>query len=165
MTSRSRPETLPQRFARHYTPEPNSGCWLWTGALVRNDQRPNRVQYGIIGYDRGRNILAHRAAYLLEYGSIPEGEMVLHKCNNPACVNPKHLYAGTGTDNLNDAIRCGAKLTGEKCSFAKLTNAQVVEIRKRVEAGAVQKKLAVEYGVSRSQINRIVKRTRRTHEV
>ena len=75
-------------------------CWLWTGAIVKDG-------YGMISTYEGTprhkgGIGAHRASWILEKGPIPKGRYICHHCDNPACVNPKHLYVGTGTDNMRD---------------------------------------------------------------
>lgn len=71
------------------------GCWLWTGTR-------NRQGYGMFG-----RRLAHRVSLALAEGPIPEGKFALHRCDNPPCVNPKHLYAGTASDNMRDALARG----------------------------------------------------------
>jgi hypothetical protein len=82
--------------ARH-TPEPNCGCWLWTGHV-------NRAGYGVI--DRGgRKLGAHRVSYEMNKGQIPHGLVVRHTCDVPSCVNPDHLLIGTQADNIQDAVK------------------------------------------------------------
>jgi len=76
-------------------------CWLWTG--WRNDEG-----YGYIR-DVGRIVRAHRASYELTQGAIPEGMMVLHKCDNPPCVRPDHLRLGTNGDNMIDMYSKGRR--------------------------------------------------------
>lgn len=84
-------------------PEPNTGCHLWTGAM-------NQHGYGTVK-ERGRSRLAHRVAWIQAYGAIPKGAgyhgiCVLHRCDTPACCNPKHLFLGTQRTNMSD---CRAK--------------------------------------------------------
>lgn len=94
----------PEEFAQYFwkrvdkSPHPK-GCWLWTGSK-------NRQGYGETMF-RKRHLRANRVAYELANGPIPEGLMVLHSCDNPPCVNPDHLFLGTGTDNMQDCIRKG----------------------------------------------------------
>jgi len=97
-------------------------CWEWIG--YRNDDG-----YGKLGI-KGRPTSAHRLSYEINIGPIPDGLCVLHKCNNPACVNPIHLYVGTPQDNMNDMVIASrqARPNGENNPKAKLTEIQVMEI-------------------------------------
>lgn len=85
-------ETLADRVLYRMEPEPNSGCWLWTGARTLNG-------YGFISY-HGRNEMAHRIAYGLFVGPIPEGKTLDHLCRQRACINPKHLEPVTLRENV-----------------------------------------------------------------
>lgn len=92
---------LREAFEAKYIPEPNSGCWLWTGALWLNG-------YGQLKIPRTRkNIGAHFASYVLHYGRVAPGIYVCHTCDVPCCVNPEHLFLGTQSDNMRDASRKG----------------------------------------------------------
>lgn len=95
-------------FNDRYIPEPNSGCWLWIGSLSTSG-------YGRMTIGQ-RQIQAHRFSFEAHNGNIPDGLEVLHKCDNPMCVNPDHLRAGTHKDNMRDMYakgRGGKKLTPE----------------------------------------------------
>lgn len=131
-----RPVTpLRDRFEAKVIPEPMSGCHLWEGAV---DGRG----YGRVGSggDRGRTLIASRVAWTLYRGEIPEGLCVLHRCDNPACVNPDHLFLGTQQDNMRDMARKGRarsvpnaphrRARGESHGAATLTEADVREIRR-----------------------------------
>lgn len=80
-----------------------SGCWEWTGACVTKG-------YGHITSGRGRQITVHRVAFELTNGPIPAGMFVLHRCDNPPCFNPEHLFLGTNLDNMRDAKSKGRPL-------------------------------------------------------
>lgn len=123
-------------------------CWIWTGCTIRHG-------YGVINaFPRSRSLKAHRLSWELHYGSIPEGMCVLHKCDNPPCVNPSHLFLGTQTDNMQDMIRKRRHVGG---NYRKLTDDQVRAIRRRWAEGNVTRvALALEYGVTRGHIHNLL---------
>ena len=91
-----------ERFEEKYIPEPMSGCWLWIGGT-------NEHGYGIIGLGKRGfgNIKAHRASWKLYVGELAEDIDVCHKCDNPYCVNPQHLFLGTHKINMSDMCKKG----------------------------------------------------------
>lgn len=114
--SRWSPRSLLETFEDRYIPEPNSGCWLWIGTA--NATRPGGELRPVLSHG-GRRDYAYRVAYELFVGSIPDGLMVCHRCNNPVCVNPHHLYAGTAKDNSADSVRAGTALYLAKPDVAR----------------------------------------------
>lgn len=124
------------------------GCWLWTAAYT------NPRGYGVI-VDHGRNKQAHRVSYELAYGPVPAGKFVCHRCDNRICVRPDHLFAGSHYDNQLDKISKGRSVR-EQHHSAKLTWAQVQEIRKRRLAGETIRALGEAYGVSHTNIANIM---------
>jgi hypothetical protein len=98
-------------------------CWIWVGA------RHPKKQYGNF-FLNGEIIGAHRVSYIIHYGSIPTDLHVLHKCNNPPCINPYHLYVGTHFDNMQDINKSNRRndQTGQKNPNHILTDEKVIEM-------------------------------------
>lgn len=140
-------KSLQERFWAKVDKSNLSGCWLWLGA------RAGIGNYGVI-WD-GRQKRAHRVIWEMLNGPIPEGFDLCHHCDNPLCVNPSHLFLGTRSANNNDSVRKGRwnRPLGENHPKHKLTNVQVLEIR---ESPKSQRKIANQYGVSRSAIRQIL---------
>lgn len=126
-------------------------CWEWTG--YRNPQG-----YGTFGVTYGDNRKAHRVAWELTNGPIPEGMYALHGCDNRTCCNPDHLYLGMHADNMADRARRGRTAVGENNGLAKLTAEKVFAIREHAAGGVTYKELARRYGVHRTNISLIVRR-------
>lgn len=131
--------------------EKTDGCWKWTA-------RRDRKGYGCIKHN-GNSTLAHRVSWELHNGPIPAGLHVLHKCDNPECTNPEHLFLGTNQENVDDKMRKGRlrPSRGELNGKAKLTSDQVKEIRE-IGKTVTQVKLAQKYGVSQVNISEILLR-------
>ncbi len=105
-------------------------------------------------------MLAHRFSWELHNGPIPKGFCVLHRCDNPPCVRPDHLFLGTHLENIRDMVKKnrGYDRHGEKNPRAKLTERKVIEIRRRYELGETQESLGREYGFVQAYISQIVLR-------
>ncbi len=134
---------IKERFESKYQ-KVSSRCWEWTACL-------NNDGYGEF-WDTNCLIRAHRFSYELYVDTIPTGICVLHKCRNRKCVNPEHLYLGTRADNLCDAVADGASF-----GPSKLTEEDVVSIRKMLRDGIKQRLIAPIYQVTQmtvSDINR-----------
>ena len=152
------PRALIPRFHAKYKRVEGDGCWLWQAGQFPRGY--GMVNLGRFADRRQHTEYAHRVAYVLSKGNIPEGRVVRHRCDTPACVNPDHLLLGTQADNVNDAAVQGHYNVPHRDSSRarKLTDAQVVEIRASVETGA---RLAERFGVSKTAISLIRHNKRR----
>lgn len=167
--------TLAQRFAHHADASAGAdGCWPWSG-------HASAAGYGQIRWQR-RMLKASRVSWMLAFGPIPDGLFVCHRCDNPPCVNPAHLFLGTHSENMADKIAKGRHARGEKHSsaikasalyyantprgerhsrpHARLGVSQILEIRAATESQSV---LARRYSVSQPTINDIRRRRTWTH--
>lgn len=141
------------------------GCWVWKGSRFRT------------GYGRMHDRLVHRMSWIIHHGPIPDGLLVLHNCpgtHNRCCVNPAHLKLGTHKENAEDRDRQGTTARGDRSGphrnpermargedsgRCKLTESQVKEIRCRKAAGERCSELGREFGINRSHVSRIARRT------
>jgi hypothetical protein len=156
-----------QRFWEKVQKADGDGCWLWLarcnaggyGCFVLNQNKPG-CEFDGAG-------LAHRVSYKLANGpdSIPPGILVLHRCDNPRCVRPDHLFTGTQSDNMADMIRKGRgnRSHGETHKKAKLTADDVRTIRSLAASGAAMAPLGRAYGVTPQSIQAIVRRKNWKH--
>ena len=144
---------LRTRFEAKYKIDQKSGCWLWTATHTSNG-------YGWIsniGRLYGATTRAHRVSWGLYKGPVPDGLCVLHKCDVRSCVNPAHLFLGTKADNAADMVKKGRSSRGERRFNAVLKEADVRSIRAKYAAGGItQQRLAVEFKVSQTTINKII---------
>jgi hypothetical protein len=127
-------------------------CHLWTAVKSGHG-------YGHISV-KGKPYAAHRAAWELVNGPIPDGLLVRHSCHNRACVNPEHLSVGTHQDNADDKVRAGRqsrgyKLNGAANGNAKLNEDNIIAIREMRELGWTQKVIADLHGVAQETISHI----------
>lgn len=141
-------KTIQERFESKFAKK--DGCWEWVA-------HRNNMGYGKFALN-GRMQYAHRVSYELYIGAIPNDLQVLHHCDNPACVNPSHLFIGTPSDNMRDCANKGrsAHPYGEKNTHSKLSEWQVKEIRARYFLGTLQASLSRDYSVTHQTISDIV---------
>ena len=122
------------------------GCWIWTGHVSR--------RYGVVSMN-DRPVRAHRAAWILHYGAIPDGMAVCHACDTPLCCNPSHLFLGTVNDNNQDKVLKGRQTFGESVTHSILKSSDVAEIKRLLSQGVRGVRLAERFGVARCTISAI----------
>lgn len=131
----------PKRFWSKVEYDVKSGCWEWKGYTLKK------------GYGRfmamGHQILAHRYSYLHLVGEIPEGMQVCHRCDNPCCVNPGHLFLGSNSDNQIDSVKKG------RHSTVKLTPEEAKYIKQLLDEGLSVDAIRVRTGANKTTIRNI----------
>jgi Mor family transcriptional regulator len=148
-------------------PNMTTPCWEWIGA-------PSH-RYGQFGF-QGKRYSVHRLGYELMNGPMPPDMLACHECDNPRCVRGDHIFPGTPLDNMRDKYAKGrqnvnawriqqpeAQPRGERVNTAILTAEKILEVQQRFDAGEDTKLLALEYGVSRTQIYRLGNRDQWQH--
>ena len=133
------------------------GCWEWTGSKDRKGY--GRIKPTLV---KG-NLKAHRVSYELHIGPIPSGMSVLHACDNPKCVHPDHLFLGTNNDNVQDMINKGRSLRGERNPMARLTTADIKDIRESASRGESFRSIAARLNVSSTSVYCVAKGRTWTH--
>lgn len=145
-------QTAEELFWNHITRNQfdTDECWTWTGKI-------HSQGYGVFTY-RGKEIYAHRFSFAIHNEPVPEKMHVLHKCDNPPCSNPKHLFPGTNADNVADAVAKNRNVRGERVGTAKLTVDMVRKIKDELLRGDISKdKIGERYSVSGAAIRKIAK--------
>lgn len=146
-----------QRFWSKVARGDGTVCWLW-----RADKQSGG--YGYFAVARNEMRLAHRVAWELTHGAIPDGIRVLHHCDNHLCVNPDHLFLGTARDNTQDMLTKGRHAHGESHPKTTLTTEQVLALRRmRAETGWPYRRIGAEFGISDEAAWKIATRRRWTH--
>ena len=135
------PGTLLEHWGRYVPDRPENGCWIWQGTKDKGG-------YGKICHE-AKHMRAHRVSYQLHVGELTADMFVCHSCDNPSCVNPKHLFLGTHKDNMIDMVR------KDRSPRQKLTASAVLKIRQLLTEGYGAEDLAVMFGVHVYTIRRI----------
>ncbi len=124
-----------------------SSCWEWIAAK-------KKTGYGQFQLD-GKTVSAHRLIWILYFGPIPDGMHVLHYCDNPSCVRPRHLYLGTHRQNMNDK-KIRKRVSGTRNPNAKLTDPDIEEIFRLAQRGLSQRAIGASFGVTHHAIWRVL---------
>lgn len=133
-----------QRYWIFLPTRQDNSCWQWQGATAG-------LGYGQLRIENC-NVSAHRIAWYLEHGDIPDNTLILHHCDNTSCCNPAHLYAGTHSDNLHDAWERGRRTRTLQTKNKHL----YPRIREEAAQGIKPTTLAIKYNLSCRQVNRII---------
>ncbi len=147
--------SLRERYEAKVARDATTGCWIWTAGTSSG--------YGQIGVGEGRREYAHRIAWELHRGPVPDGLCVLHNCptgDNRLCVNPEHLFLGTKGENARDRSAKGRSAVGVRVHTAKLTDQDALAILDSNESLRV---LATRFGVSKRAITFVKRRTTWKH--
>jgi hypothetical protein len=136
---------LPARFWSKVQPYPTSGCWVWTAAR-------KGLGYGCFGFE-GRNWTTHRLMHSIATGEQPA--VVMHRCDNPPCVNPDHLISGTHAANMADMMAKGRNAYGEGCGRTTIPDRVALEIIWLKNTNRSEREIAAQYGTSQGHVGEL----------
>lgn len=145
---RLRNRSVSERFHAKYEVK-NSGCWEWTESFDGNGRGGMTIE--------GTRKLAHILSYSLHKGEVPKGLCVCHKCDNPLCVNPNHLFLGTQIDNLKDMREKGRHVFGTRNGTSKLNDLSVIIAREARLKGYYISNIARYFKVNESVMSKAIR--------
>jgi hypothetical protein len=132
-----------ETFHMNYSVDPQTGCWNWIRFKYKG--------YGEFNHKR-KKYRAHRFSYELFKEKIPDGMIACHSCDNPACVNPDHIFLGTHSDNNRDMVNKNRNAKGSQNGNSKLAEDKVIEIKRRLNKGDTIKNISADFGVKPTAI-------------
>lgn len=141
-----------QRFFSKVEFHGEDDCWIWRGAIKDNG-------YGNF-YAQGKNINAHKAAFIFAYGCVPEGSHLMHTCDNRVCVNPHHIKSGTRQQNMDDMVSKGRASHGSMRWNTFLSELEVAYIRQLFDRGISVSNISSTLGMKYQTVYQIAKRKR-----
>jgi transcriptional regulator len=147
LTERKMLMSITERLERRIKKDDKSGCWIFQGSLIDG--------YGQIKVD-GKSYRVHRLTYSLFVGEIPSGMIVCHKCDNPPCCNPDHLFIGTHAENIADRVSKGRCAKGDALPNHKITEdirAQIFQLKKD---GLTHEQIGAKFSVTHATISRVL---------
>lgn len=148
--------SISERMERYGWTVTDSGCWEFNGPL--------RNGYGQISVPGNRSEIASRAAYMAWVGPIEDGLYVCHKCDNPPCINPAHLFLGTHDENVQDSVSKKRHQYGTRQWLAKLTDDEALAVREMYATGRyTQKQVGQVFGIGQTAVSAIVRRVNWKH--
>jgi HNH endonuclease len=142
--------TIKERLLANVLIDPITGCWNWQRGKFQQG-------YGMIQIDHCRQ-RAHRVSFSEFVGPIPDGLFVCHRCDNPGCINPSHLFLGTAQDNSSDMVAKGRQATGEENGNARLSDLLVQHIRSEHANGVNGRAISRALGIHNVAVYRVINR-------
>lgn len=143
--------SLEMRFWEKVDKKSKDECWEWLGAKGGRGYNQGQIR------DNNKLIIASRVSWQIHFGNIPDGLSVCHKCDNPPCVNPTHLFLGTHQDNMDDKVKRNRQMQGENQWKSKLTKSDILKIRELYNKKTYnQYDLSGMFGVGQDNISRII---------
>jgi hypothetical protein len=151
-------KSIRENFEKYFDPIViHDACWLWKGCRDKDGYGKLTVMRPS-GKSSYRPVGAHRISWEIHFGEIPEGMLVLHRCDTPRCVNPAHLFLGTPNDNMQDKVKKKRHSFGTKNGIAKLTESDVIKILSGEKTWTRARELALELGVTPENVSMIMHR-------